>query len=37
MQVDKLDFAIRQKDSDKANSAYAAVKSSLQDLLSSLG
>mmetsp|Transcript_14725 Transcript_14725/g.44492 ORF Transcript_14725/g.44492 Transcript_14725/m.44492 type:complete len:214 (+) Transcript_14725:105-746(+) len=35
--VDKLDFAFRSKSAEKADAAYAEVKSNLQGLLSALG
>ena len=37
LQVDVLDFAMRKKDADKANAAYAEVKSSLDAVLAALG
>ena len=37
LQVDVLDFAMRKKDAEKANAAYAEVKSSLDAVLAALG
>lgn len=37
LQVDVLDFAMRKKDPEKANAAYAEVKSSLDAVLAALG